>query len=150
MRIALSLIFFLLLGGCASAEPPRPLPRATIAIKTPRGWADFNVEIANTIKEQELGLMYRTELAVDAGMLFDFHSARFASFWMKNTVLPLDIIFVKADGTISNIASDAVPYSLKPIPSSQPVRAVIEINAGRARALGIQPGARVRGSIFGS
>jgi uncharacterized membrane protein (UPF0127 family) len=150
MRLAFSLVFFLLLGGCASAEPAaHPLPRTTIAIETPRGWADFNVEIANTQKEQELGLMFRTELPLDAGMLFDFHAPRFASFWMKNTVLPLDIIFVKADGTIATIAADAVPYSLTPIPSQKQVRAVIEINGGRSRALGIRPGARVRGSIFG-
>ena len=92
--------------------------------------------------------MFRRKLAPDAGMLFDFHTDVMTSFWMKNTILPLDIIFVRADGTISSIAANAVPYSEASIPSTEPVRAVLEINAGRARALGIEPGDRVHAQIF--
>jgi uncharacterized membrane protein (UPF0127 family) len=69
---------------------------------------------------------------------------------MKNTVLPLDIVFIRSDGAISSIAANAVPYSLAPIPSSEPVRAVLELNAGRAKALGLEPGSKVHSAIFGN
>jgi hypothetical protein len=99
---------------------------------------------------QEKGLMFRKSLAPDAGMLFDFHTPDFQTFWMKNTVIPLDMIFIRADGTISSIAPNAAPQSETPIPSYEPVRAVLEINGGRAAQLGIQPGAHVHNAIFGS
>jgi len=92
--------------------------------------------------------MFRKTLAPDAGMLFDFHNDVMTAFWMKNTILPLDIIFVRADGTISSIAANAVPFSEASIPSSEPIRAVLEINAGRAKALGIEPGDKVHSEIF--
>ncbi len=92
--------------------------------------------------------MFRKTMAADAGMLFDFHQDAMLTFWMKDTVLPLDIIFIRRDGTISSIAGNAVPFSESPIPSSEPVRAVLELNAGRAKALGIEPGDKVHGAIF--
>ena len=92
--------------------------------------------------------MFRKQMAPDAGMLFDFHGLVMTQFWMKNTVIPLDMMFIRADGTISTIAANAVPYSETPIPSAEPVRAVLEINGGRARALGIAPGDRVHKAIF--
>ena len=104
--------------------------------------------MASDDASQEKGLMYRKSLAADAGMLFDFHQEVMTTFWMKNTVLPLDIIFIRTDGTISSVAANAVPYSLAPIPSSEPIRAVLEINAGRARALGIGPGNTVHSAVF--
>lgn len=87
--------------------------------------------------------MYRTAMAPDAGMLFDFRTPQLVSFWMENTVLPLDMLFVRADGTIARIKSNATPYSRENIPSGEPVQLVIELNAGRAAALGIAEGGRV-------
>ena len=124
------------------------LPTTTLSIDTAKGHSSFKVEMANDPASQEKGLMYRKAMAADAGMLFDFHREQMVTFWMKNTVLPLDILFIRSDGTISSIAGNAVPYSEAPIPSSEPIRAVLEINAGRAKALGIEPGDRVKAAIF--
>lgn len=87
--------------------------------------------------------MFRQELAPDHGMIFPFDQVRTASFWMKNTYIPLDLIFVRSDGTIANIAANAVPMSLEPIYSEGQVGAVLEINGGRSAELGIQPGDKV-------
>jgi len=100
----------------------------------------FRVEVARTETQQARGLMFRSHLAPDAGMIFPMSPPRFASFWMKNTIIPLDLIFVRADGRIARIAANAVPYSLAPIPSDEPVGAVLEIAGGRAAQLGIGVG----------
>lgn len=134
---------FAALALVAAAPAPPPLPTETIAIDTDRGPVKLLVEVAEDHDSQERGLMYRTSLAPNAGMLFDFHGVVETSFWMKNTILPLDIIFIRPDGTISSIAPNATPYSTEPIPSGEPVRAVLEINGGRSAALHIEPGARV-------
>jgi uncharacterized membrane protein (UPF0127 family) len=104
----------------------------------------FTVEVARTPQEQAQGLMFRTELAPDAGMIFPFPSLKPASFWMKNTVIPLDIIFVRADGSIESIAANTVPYSLDAVSSNGPVAAVLELAGGRAAELGIEPGDTVK------
>ena len=101
-------------------------------------------------RAQARGLMFRRHLAPNAGMLFDFHHSRPVTFWMKDTILPLDMIFIRADGTIRAIHANAAPYSETPIPSAGPVRAVLEINGGRAAALDIVPGERVQHAIFGN
>ena len=103
----------------------------------------FRVEVARTGQEQAHGLMFRTEMGSDEGMLFPFRPPRRASFWMKNTVIPLDILFIGPDGRISNIAANAVPYSLSPLVSDGTAMAVLELNGGRAAQLGIVPGAKV-------
>jgi len=95
------------------------------------------------MEQQEKGLMFRTTMAPDEGMLFPSDTAELRSFWMKNTVIPLDIVFIGPDHLISNIAANAVPYSLEPITSAGPAIAVLELNGGRASQLGIVPGARV-------
>ncbi|MBV9991879.1 MAG: DUF192 domain-containing protein [Alphaproteobacteria bacterium] len=141
--VLLSLAFAAGLATAACA-----LPTTTLSIDTASGHPSFKVEMANDPASQERGLMYRKAMAADAGMLFDFHKEQMVTFWMKNTILPLDLIFIRADGTISSIAGNAVPYSEAPIPSSEPIRAVLEINAGRAKALGIEPGDRVKAAIF--
>ncbi|HTK79127.1 MAG TPA: DUF192 domain-containing protein [Rhizomicrobium sp.] len=142
-------IISLLLGIVATlAHAEQALPRTLVMIDTPRGPARFVVEVAADEDSRMRGLMFRTKLAPDAGMLFDFPDVRFRSFWMKNTILPLDILFLRADGTISSIAANAKPYSEKDISSQEPVRAVLEINGGRAAALGILPGGRVHAAIF--
>jgi uncharacterized membrane protein (UPF0127 family) len=135
----------------ADPQPPTtPLPRTVLAINTPAGEAKFDVEVAADWRSQEYGLMNRKHLAGNAGMIFDFHSPSMASFWMKNTLIPLDIIFIREDGTISSIAPDATPMSLKTIKSVEPVRAVLEINGGESARLGIVPGQVVHNAIFGN
>ena len=104
----------------------------------------FTVEVAETPEQQARGLMFRTDLADDRGMLFPFPRERVASFWMKNTVIPLDLIFIRRDGTIESIAANAVPYDESPHASGEPVIAVLELAGGRAAALGIAPGDTVR------
>jgi uncharacterized protein len=103
----------------------------------------FRVEVARTDAEQEKGLMFRTAMGVDEGMIFPMTPPREAAFWMKNTVIPLDIIFIGADHRILNIAANAVPYSETPLPAAGKVSGVLELNGGRAAALGIGPGDRV-------
>ena len=102
----------------------------------------FRAETARNQAEQARGLMFRTAMGDDEGMIFPYDPPRNVSFWMKNTVIPLDIIYIGADGGILNIAK-AVPYSEEPLPSAGAAKAVLEINGGRAAALGIKPGDRV-------
>ena len=156
MRLHLLLVVGLALStlfGClslAAEDIPQPqLPRSVLVIDTPHGPVRFTVELAVDSRSQERGLMFRRSMAADAGMLFVFRPARTVDFWMKNTILPLDLVFIRADGRISSIAANAVPYSEAQIPSAEPVRAVLEINGGRAAALGLAPGERVRHAIFG-
>ncbi|MDE2135031.1 MAG: DUF192 domain-containing protein [Alphaproteobacteria bacterium] len=134
----------------AQPPPQPPLPMAKVVIDTRSGPVAFNVEVAATGAAQERGLMYRTALASDAGMLFDFQKPGLVVFWMKNTPLSLDMLFIRGDATVSTIAADTIPYSEDKIPASEPVRAVLEINGGRAMALGIQPGDKVHAAIFGN
>ena len=147
MRALFAALFVLVfLTGCSPGDEGHPA--TSVVIDTPNGPVKFTVEIAADKPSREKGLMFRTKLAPDAGMLFDFREEGLQVFWMKNTPLPLDMLFIRADGTISSIAEDTVPYSEEPIPSSEPVRAVLEINGGRARALGIEPGEKVHAEIF--
>jgi uncharacterized membrane protein (UPF0127 family) len=104
---------------------------------------NFRVEMARTDAEQEKGLMFRTSMGKDEGMLFPSAIPEARSFWMKNTVIPLDIIFIGTDHRISNIAANAVPNSEDPINSAGATIAVLELNGGRAAELGFTPGALV-------
>jgi uncharacterized membrane protein (UPF0127 family) len=137
-------------AGSSAGAQDRPLPVTTVVIDTDHGPHAFRVEMATDEPSQTRGLMFRKQMAPDAGMLFDFHHPQMEVFWMKNTILSLDLIFIRQDGTISSIAPDAVPYSTTSIPSAEPVRAVLEINGGRAAALGIEPDQRVHHAIFGN
>ena len=120
-------------------------------IETANGEHRFTIEIADTPDERAQGLMFRETMATDAGMLFDYGSDQTGvAFWMKNTPLPLDMIFVRSDGTITQIAADTTPFSLQPIASREPVRFVLEVNAGIAAKLGIAPGDRMRHSRIAS
>ena len=103
----------------------------------------FRVEVARTPEQQARGLMFRTAMGPNEGMLFPYDQPSVLSFWMKNTVLSLDLIFIGPDRRVVNVAADAVPYSEASILSDAPAIAVLELNAGRARELGIVPGARV-------
>ena len=131
-------------------DAPRvtPGPVEPLEIVTSRGPVRFMVEMADTDHEREQGLMWRGALGTDRGMIFDFGDEAKRAFWMRNTYVPLDMIFIRADGTIDSIAQDAAPLSDTPIPSAGPVRAVLEINGGFAEKLGIMPGDRVRHRIF--
>jgi uncharacterized membrane protein (UPF0127 family) len=110
----------------------------------------FAVEFATSDAERERGLMFRKELPLGHGMLFDFVTEQPVSFWMHNTYIPLDMIFIRSDGSILHIAENATPLSDRLIPSGGPVRAVLEVIGGTARKLGIAPGDRVESPIFGS
>lgn len=103
----------------------------------------FIVEIARTPQQKQIGLMNRRSLGPDRGMIFPFPEPRPASFWMKDTLIPLDIVFIRADGRIAAIAERAEPLSLAAINSHEPVAAVLEIAGGRSAELGIGPGDRV-------
>jgi uncharacterized protein len=106
----------------------------------------FTVEVARTAEEQRVGLMNRQQLAPDRGMIFPFDAERVASFWMKNTLIPLDMIFIRADGSITNIEMNTVPLSEEPVYSYEPVTAVLEIPGGRSAELGIKAGDTVKWS----
>lgn len=97
----------------------------------------FTVEVARTPDEQAQGLMYRESLAPDRGMLFPYSPPEVAGFWMKNTLIPLDMIFVREDGSIARIADNTIPHSLESVSAGEPVAAVLEIAGGRAAELGI-------------
>ena len=151
MRVFLAAVVALtLLSGCSPGHEKTQLPTTRVTVDTKNGPATFDVEVASDDASRERGLMYRTDLAPNAGMLFDFGNDGLRSFWMKNTPRSLDIIFVRKDGTISTIAESTIPYSEDSVPSSEPVRAVLEINGGRSRALGIEAGNKVHAKIFGN
>ena len=103
----------------------------------------FTVEVARTPAQQERGLMYRRALGPDEGMLFPFDPPRPASFWMRNTLIPLDMIFIRPDGTIARIAANTVPMSEEQVGVNDPVTAVLEIRGGRAAELGITTADRI-------
>lgn len=108
----------------------------------------FTIEMANSPKQQAQGLMYRRDMAPDAGMLFVYRPVRVVSMWMRNTVIPLDMLFIGEDGRIEKIVERTVPMSLRTISSDRPVRAVLELNSGTAARLGFEPGDRVLHKAF--
>lgn len=117
--------------------------RVPLSIRSSAGEHRFTVEVAATFAEQETGLMYRRALAPDRGMIFPFDPPQAVAFWMKNTLIPLDMIFIRADGTIARIVANVTPLSLEPVPAGEPVAAVLELAGGRAAELGIRAGDRV-------
>jgi uncharacterized membrane protein (UPF0127 family) len=142
---ALSLLFSLL---AVPAQAPAAGDLQPLEITTKSGVHVFAVEMASTPEEQAKGLMFRRNMPEGQGMLFDFHREQPTSFWMKNTYIPLDMIFIRGDGRILRIAENTVPLSEALVTSGGPVRAVLEVNAGTARKLGIAPGDRVAHPIF--
>lgn len=156
LGISRALVFAALftLAACAqpTAEPEAEdaLPIEQLSVETAAGPVTFNVEIADDDAERNRGLMFREHLADNAGMLFHFQEPEMASFWMRNTILSLDIIFIGPDGRILNIADHTTPFSEAPIPAVGLTRGVLEIRAGRAEELGVKPGALVHHRIFGT
>jgi uncharacterized membrane protein (UPF0127 family) len=126
------------------------LPKEKLVIVTRDGVRhDFMVEMALQPDQQTVGLMFRPSVPADGGMLFDWGAPRDSTMWMSNTVAPLDMLFINADGTIRHIAEDAVPHSLATIPSGGPVRATLEVAAGTVKRLGIRVGDKVEQRVFG-
>lgn len=125
-------------------------PKAELTIVSSSGPHKFTVEVATTPGQMEQGLMFRRSLAPEAGMIFDYSAPSMASMWMKNTLIPLDMLFVDARGRVINIHERAIPGSLEPISAAAPARAVIELNGGTAARLGIKPGDRVIFPMFGN
>ena len=131
-------------AAAASARHPESgLEVVPLMIASANGRHTFRVEVARSGEEQARGLMFRTAMGANEGMIFPMEPARQASFWMKNTVIALDLVFIGSDRRIESIAASAVPYSLSPISSKGNVSAVLELNGGRAAQLGLAPGDRV-------
>ena len=116
-----------------------PLMVTTAAHRTHK----FVVEVARSPAEQQRGMMFRQSLAPDRGMIFPYAPPASVAFWMKDTLIPLDMLFVRADGTIARIEANAVPLSEEPVPAGEPIGAVLEIAGGRAAELGIAAGDKV-------
>jgi uncharacterized membrane protein (UPF0127 family) len=130
--------------GCVADGPPQTsLPRERLTIQTARGPVRFDLQIAADDPTRQKGLMFVRSMPQDQGMIFDFQQPQQTAFWMHNTYLPLDLIFVDAEGRIANIAHKAPVCNDNPVPGRGFIRAVIEINAGVAEKLGIQPGDQV-------
>ncbi len=135
--------------GPTAAQPE--LPKQKLVIVTSDGARhDFDVEMATTPQEQETGLMFRPTVPPDGGMLFDWGGVRDSTMWMRNTVAPLDMLFINPDGTIRHIAENTTPQSLAIIPSGGEVRATLEVAAGTAARLHIKVGDKVEAKVFGN
>lgn len=124
----------------ASVHPVSGLAVIPLTVTSGDERIALSVEVADTPEAQARGLMFRTELGDNEGMIFPYDGTRAQSFWMKNTPLPLDIIYIGPDRRISNIAAETEPYSLDPVYSVGPVLGVLELRGGRAAELGIEPG----------
>ncbi|CDM57602.1 MULTISPECIES: DUF192 domain-containing protein [Rhizobium] len=143
IRSALAALFFIVTLPALSQQP-MTFDKEPLIIQTASGKRlNFTVEIADTNEQRQRGLMYRKEMADDAGMIFDFGVSRRVQMWMENTILPLDMLFVDSTGTIRSIKQNTVPYSQDIIDSMTEVKYVIELNAGVIAKLGIQPGDKV-------
>ena len=135
-------------AACGAGKASATSKLETVEVVTGRGRARFQVEIAATLAEQKRGLMFRKSLAPDRGMLFTYKRPQPAAYWMKNTLIPLDIIYIQADGRILSIVRNARPHDETPLPAGGLVLGVLEIAGGRAAQLGILPGDRVLHRIF--
>jgi len=156
-----------LMAGCGRAESPAagatdvapktdacgPMPgklaRGELEVVGKGGAHRFDIEVAATEAAREYGLMCRPAMTDHHGMLFEFEQPAEQTFWMKNTYIPLDIIYIGADGKIVSISRNAKPFDQTPLPSYGPAKAVLEINGGLAAKLGIEPGDQVRHPFFG-
>jgi len=128
----------------AAAQQDVVFPESTLEIETQSGTRHtFRIELAETDPLRQRGLMFRNEMAPDAGMLFTYKRDRVISMWMANTYLPLDMLFIESDGRISRIAESTIPLSRESISSRKRARGVLELNAGTVRRLGLSVGDRV-------
>ncbi len=151
-----------ILGACLAFASPVPLdtaaaqavsrpatgPTEPLTILSKTGPKRFEVEVMRDDAGRSRGLMFRRHMAPEHGMLFDFERDEPVTMWMKNTYLPLDMVFIRPDGTVSRIAADTEPLSTAIIPSGSPVLAVLELNAGTAARLGLEAGDHVQHPLF--
>ena len=149
-----ALCLFVLVLGTPPASAQQGLvafERDQLVLRTADGIEHtFDIELALTSPQQTQGLMYRQNLAEDAGMLFVYRPARHIGMWMRNTYIPLDMLFIAEDGEIVKVVQRTIPLSLQPVTSGQPVRAVLEVTGGTANRLGVRPRDRVVHPAFES
>jgi hypothetical protein len=144
-RVAWAVLLLIATASLTLAQQPRlTFEKSALTIETAGGTHKFDIELAQTSEQMSFGLMFRRQLAPDAGMLFIYDPPRPAAMWMKNTYIPLDMLFIGTDGRIVNIAERTVPHSEATVASTGTVRATLELNGGSAARLGIKPGDRVR------
>lgn len=149
-HVRLLLLVILLAAGAATARAQVVFPQSPLTVEAADGrLLAFTVEVAKSADQLAQGLMYRRHMAADSGMLFDFGTPRPVSMWMKNTLIPLDMLFVAADGTVVGIAQRTVPHSEALIESPGPVKAVLELNGGTAARLKLKAGDRLKHPVFG-
>lgn len=134
---------------CADPAPEPPGPTEALTITTASGAHRFAVEVMRTDAQRELGLMYRRSLAPDHGMLFAFDTVQPVMMWMKNTYIPLDMIFMDKTGHVASIIANARPLSEQILSSGVPVYAVLEVNGGTAAKIGLKVGDSVENELFG-
>ena len=137
-----------LLPFSAMAQQQSAAPFESLTIVSDGKRHAFQVEVMRTPEQRARGLMHRQFMPADRGMLFDFERTAPVAMWMQNTFIPLDMLFIRADGTIARIAERTEPLSTRTIPSGEPVLSVLEINGGVSRQLGIKPGDRVEHPLF--
>jgi uncharacterized protein len=143
-------LLHLLIGLPGRAQDAAKLRVEPVTVETRSGKEIFKAEIADTSELRQKGLMYRKEMAPDEGMLFDFGEPRPVHMWMKNTYISLDMIFIRADGTVVAIGANTEPLSEAVVGVEEPVKGVLEVVAGTAARLGLKPGDRVYHAIFGN
>lgn len=143
-----ALIAFAAMSSTSASSRPRGPSTEPLDIVTSSGVRHFTVEIADTDATRERGLMFRKRMPANRGMLFDFGTPQSVTFWMKNTLIPLDMVFIGEDGRVVSIARDAKPMSEALIPSGGPILGVLELRGGRAGEIGVKPGDKVRERIF--
>src|SRR5262249_42843784 len=149
-RIFIMAVLTLTLVAARTQAQPQTFEHDQLAIETAGGAEHFAVELAVTSEQRAQGLMFRQRLAADAGMLFLYPASRPISMWMKNTVIPLDMLFIGDDGRILQIAERAIPESTATISSMEPARSVLDLNGGTAARLKIPVGDRVWYRTFGT
>ncbi len=150
LLLGLGLAALVLVGAVSLHAELASFTKSELAIEAASGKHRFTVEEAKTPEQMAQGLMFRRTMAADAGMLFEYPKAQLVAFWMKNTLIPLDMLFIAADGKIATIRQRAVPLSTAPISSEVPVLAVLELNGGTVERLGLKPGDRILHPFFQS
>ncbi len=148
LALALMILPAAIPGGRATAAVGDDFPRSTLEIRSAQGRQLFNIRIADTSQRQELGLMYETRLPADEGMLFPQDEPHIVSMWMKNTYIPLDMLFIDSNGRIVCLLANTTPQSLGILSCPKPVKAVLEIGGGEAAERGIKVGNRVLHGFF--
>lgn len=143
LLVVAALVLLMVMPRLAKAQAFEPL-----TVVTSSGRHVFQVEVARTSDERARGLMFRRFMPQDRGMLFDFERSEPVAMWMQNTYIPLDMVFIRADGTVARVHEGAEPLSTRTIPSGEPVLSVLELNAGVAQRIALKAGDRVEHPLF--